>query len=199
MAVLGLLLTACLGTQAVVSASQQLYVNLPTGWKVFNESQLATTQTFGPLGVSTHPPFLAGASGGPRPRAADVFSQSSYPWAIVLAEPLTSDQQSSMSLLGLTDILVNVDDLANEGIQVQTLAPPELMVKGAMRGTLNSLEIQLPAPVGEIDYEQETWVNSATNKIWLLMVGCSTRCFQAQSSVIHHVVSSFFVPDRGDQ
>jgi len=194
-----LLLTACAGTQAVVSGPQHLYVSLPASWKVYSESQLARTQAFQSLGVSAPPPFLAGASGGPRPHPAYVFTQSSYPWAVVLAEPLTADQQSSMSLLGLDDILVPVDQLSSEGIPVQTLAQPELLVNGAMRGTLESLEVGLPAPIGEIDYDQETWANSATNKVWLLMVGCSPRCFQAQHSAISHIVSSFYVPDRGNQ
>ncbi len=193
------LLTACTGSQAVVSSSQHLYVRLPGSWKVYSESQLARTQAFQSLGVSAPPPFLAGASGSPRPHPADVFTHSSYPWAVVLAEPLSADQQSSMSLLGLDDILVPVDQLSSEGIAVQTLAQPELMVNGAMRGTLESLEVGLPSPIGEVDYDQETWANSATNKVWLLMVGCSPRCFQAQHSAITHIVSSFYVPDRGNQ
>jgi hypothetical protein len=196
---LAILLTSCAGTQAVVSAPQHLYVGLPSSWKVYDESQLAQTQAFQALGVSAPPPFLAAASGSPRPRAADVFTQSSYPWAVVLAEPLTANEQSSMSLLGLNNILVPVDQLSSEGIPVQTLQQPELLVNGALRGTLESLEIGLPSPIGEIDYDQETWANSATNKVWLLMVGCSPRCFQAQHSAITHIVSSFYVPDRGDQ
>jgi hypothetical protein len=196
---LAILLTACTGTQAVVSASQHLYVSLPSSWKVYDESQLAQTQAFQALGVSAPPPFLAAASASPRPSAADVFTQSSYPWAVVLAEPLSANQQSSMSLLGLNDILVPVDQLSSEGIPVQTLEQPELLVNGALRGTLESLEIGLPSPIGEIDYDQETWANSATNKVWLLVVGCSPRCFQAQHSAITHIVSSFYVPDRGDQ
>jgi hypothetical protein len=192
------LLTACVGTQAVVSGPQHLYLSLPSSWKVYSESQLAQTQAFQALDVSAAPPFLAGASGDPRPHPADIFTQSSYPWAVVLAEPLSANQQSSMSLLGLNDILVPVDQLSSEGIQVQTLAQPELLVNGAMRGTLDSLEIGLPSPIGEIDYDQETWANSATDKVWLLMVGCSPRCFQAQHSAITHIVSTFYVPDRGN-
>ncbi len=193
------LFTACAGTQAVVSRSQHLYVSLPASWKVYNERQLAQTQAFQSLGVSAPPPFLAGASGSPRPHAADVFTRSSYPWAVILAEPLSADQRSSMSLLSLNDILVPVDQLSSEGIPVQTLTQPELLVNGAMRGTLDSIEIGLPSPIGEVDYDQETWANSATNKVWLLLVGCSPRCFQAQHSAITHIVSSFYVPDRGNQ
>ena len=198
-ALLAGLLTACAGTQAVVSASQHLYVSLPASWKVYSESQLAQTQAFQSLGVSAQPPFLAGASGSPRPHATDVFTHSSYPWAVILAEPLSANQRSSMSLLGLNDILVPVDQLSSEGIPVQTLAQPQLLVNGAMRGTLYSIEIGLPSPIGDVDYDQETWANSATNKVWLLMVGCSPRCFQAQHSAITHIVSSFYVPDRGNQ
>jgi hypothetical protein len=65
-----------------------------------------------------------------------------------LAEPLTANQQSSMSLLGLNDILVPVDQLSSEGIAVQTLEQPELLVKGALRGTLESLEIGFPPRSG---------------------------------------------------
>jgi hypothetical protein len=46
-------------------------------------------------------------------------------------------------------------------------------------------------------YEQETWVNSATDKVWVLMSGCSPSCFQAQEPVINRVMQSFLVIDRG--
>ena len=41
-------------------------------------------------------------------------------------------------------------------------------------------------------------MNSATSKVWLLMVGCSPSCYQAQQSVIGRIIDSFVVTDRGN-
>ena len=102
-----------------------------------------------------------------------------------------------MSLNGLRDVLFNVDTLQTEGANVQSLTSPSLLVKGGLHGTLVAYEIQGSQASSALAYEQETWVNSATNKVWVLMAGCSPSCFQSQQPVISRIMQSFLVTDRG--
>jgi hypothetical protein len=188
-------LAACSGNQNVASSSQQFYASVPSGWKVFDSSSLTHDTSLHSL-ITTRPTFLAVASASPRARATDAFTSSRFPWAIALVRPLTSAEQSQMSLESLSDVLVPVDELSQLGDNVQLLSQPTEQVNGSLHGMVLSVQLQGPSG-GEIAYEQSTWVNGATSKIWLLMVGCSPSCFQQQQSVISSVMDTFFVTDKG--
>ena len=41
-------------------------------------------------------------------------------------------------------------------------------------------------------------MNSPTNKVWVLAVGCSPSCFQAHRSTIDKIVKSFTVTGQGN-
>ncbi len=195
--VLGTALAACSDGHVVASDSQELYLKVPSNWKVFDQHTLQKDGAFGSLFTST-PIFAAIASADPHARPGDAFTPSRYPWALVVVRPLNGAERSQMSLNGLRDVLFNVDTLQTEGATVQSLTTPALLVKGALHGTLVAYEVQGAQGGSALAYEQETWVNSATNKVWVLMSGCAPPCFQAQQPVINRVMRSFLVIDRGN-
>jgi hypothetical protein len=141
--------------------------------------------------------FAAIAFGARHARPGDAFTPTRFPWAIVVVRPLSGTEQSAMSFNGLRDVLFNVDTLQTEGANVQSLTTPALLVKGGLHGTLVAYEVQGAQASSALAYEQETWVNSATDKVWVLMAGCSPSCFQAQQPVITRIMQSFLVTDRG--
>jgi hypothetical protein len=192
----GVALTACSDGHVVSSDSQQLYLKVPSNWTVFDQHELSKDGAFSSLFTST-PIFAAIAFGAKHARPGDAFTPTGYPWAIVVVRPLSVAEQSQMSLNGLRDVLFNVDTLQSEGANVNSLASPSLLVKGSLHGTLVAYEIQGSQASSALAYEQETWVNSATSKVWVLMAGCSPSCFQSQQPVISRIVQSFLVTDRG--
>jgi hypothetical protein len=187
-------LTACSGSHVVASGSQQFYATVPSGWKVFDSSSLTHDNSLHSL-ISTRPEFLEVASASPRARAADAFTSSRYPWAIALVRPLSKAEQSQLSLESLSDVLVPVDELSQLGDSVTLLSQPTEQVNGPLHGIVLSVQLQGPSG-GEIAYEQSAWVNGATSKVWLLMVGCSPSCFQQQQSVVSNIMSSFLVTNN---
>jgi hypothetical protein len=189
-------LAACSSGHIVASKSQQFYASLPSGWQIYGERAIKGDKDLDTL-ISTPPQFLAVASSGPRPHAGDALSSSNDPWAIALVRPLSATERSQMSLQGLGDILIPVDELSQLGDSVQLLSQPTEQVNGALHGIVMSVQLQGPSG-GQIAYEQSAWVNSATSKVWLLMVGCSPSCYQAQQSVISRIIDSFVVTDRGN-
>ena len=48
-----------------------------------------------------------------------------------------------------------------------------------------------------MSFEQVTFLNSPTNEVWLLAVGCSSSCFQAHKSTIDGIIKSFTVTGQG--
>ena len=189
-------LAACSSGHIVASKTQQFYASLPSGWRIYGEKAIKDNKDLNTL-ISTPPQFLAVASSGPRPHAADALSSSNYPWAIALVRPLSATEKTQMSLQGLGDILIPADELSQLGDNVQLLSQPTEQVNGALHGIVMAVQLQGPSG-GQIAYEQSVWVNSATSKVWLLMVGCSPSCYQAQQSVISRIIGSFVVTDRGN-
>lgn len=186
---LAVLLGSC-GGQVLANDALGYYLRLPSGWKVYPKSDLLRTAKFAAFLVNP-PQVLVGASDAPHPNASQTFSASKYPWMLLVVTSLGTSQQQSLTLGGLQDVLVNVDQLSQQGVPVQELAQPSLVVHGSLRGTKVAFEVGSGA--NAIDYEQETWVNSPTNRLWALMVGCAPSCYQQQSSLINSVVQSFYV------
>jgi hypothetical protein len=194
-AVLAFALTACGGSRVVSSNSLRFYVRVPANWKVYSKAEMLRTAKFAAL-VSNPPEFLVSASADPRhPNASQPFSASKYPWAILLVNNVSGSARLSLTLESLSDVLVNVDELSQEGVPVQELKQGSLLVNGGLRGT--KVAFQVGTGGSAIDYEQATWVNAATDRLWTLMVGCSPDCYKTQDSAIDGVVQSFYVSDRG--
>lgn len=195
-AVLGLLLGACSDGNIVASDAQQLYVRLPSDWTVHGAQAVETGNPFF-RGMDVSPEaFFKGASASPHPKPSDIFSASGYPWAIIETSVLTGAQQMQMSVEGLSNVLIPIDQLAQQGATFQQLFQPQVLVKGALHGSLVAFEYGA-GPDTAFDYRQATWVNNATTKAWVLIVGCSPACYEAQQATISRVIDSFYVSDRG--
>jgi hypothetical protein len=184
----GALLGAC-GDQVVASKHAAIYFTVPSSWKVYHQATLDRLPKWAAL-ITNTPVFLAAATASPRPTPSDPFSPSAYPWAVSMVTLLTTTQQQQITLAGLSDVVVDVDGLSQDGVNVHELDQPQLQVTGSMRGTIVSYEVG--SGRNAIDYEQATWVNSASNKIWVLMGGCSPTCFQLEQPTIQRIISSFY-------
>ena len=58
-------------------------------------------------------------------------------------------------------------------------------------------DLQLPlAKVRYIEHLQQTLVNTATTKTWMLILGCSPQCFAQHRGDIDRVVNSWIVKAR---
>jgi hypothetical protein len=76
-----------------------------------------------------------------------------------------------------------------------SLAPTKELVTGDLRGTRIAYEAKSQS--GSVAFEQAALMNSPTNEVWVLAVGCSPSCFHAHRSTIDKIVDSFTVTDQG--
>jgi hypothetical protein len=203
-AVLAGLLSGCTTSVTYVgSSTQDLYFKVPNTWDVFSQATLqengwvdpaASTQAA--LAGQSHPVFETVAGANPQV-ASSVHTQSGpYPWAMAQVVALDGEDQANTSLAALADEDYPIGQLNEEGDRVQQLAPTKLLVDGALRGSRVAYQIY-SQQTGAISFEQVAYLNSATDKIWLLDVGCSPACFQAHRAVLGAVVSSFIVTGQG--
>jgi hypothetical protein len=202
--VLAGLLSACTTSVTYVgSSTQDLYFKIPNTWEVFSQATLQENGWIDPAASSqaalagqSHPVFetVAGASSKV---ASSVDTQSGpYPWAMAQVVALDGEDQANSTLAALADEDYPIDQLNQDGDRVQQLSPTRLLVDGALRGSRVAYQID-SQQTGAISFEQVAFLNSATDKVWLLDVGCSPTCFQAHRAVLDRIVSSFIVTGQG--
>lgn len=202
--VLAGLLSACTTSVTYVgSSTQDLYFKVPNTWEVFSQATLKENGWVDPaasgqaaLAGQSHPVFETVAGANPKV-ASSVDTQSGpYPWAMAQVVALDGEDQANTSLAALADEDYPIEQLNQDGDRVQQLSPTRLLVDGALRGSRVAYQIYSQA-TGAISFEQVALLNSATDKVWLLDVGCSPTCFQAHRAMIDKIVSSFVVTGQG--
>jgi hypothetical protein len=203
-ALLAALLSSCSTTATYAgSSSQDVYFKLPPNWKIYSQSRLQQMGLVNPTANSqqqasgaTYQLFVTFASpdtdllahgGGP-----DLSGD--HPWAYDMVESLGGSDAESMSLSGLQDLVFPVDTLSQQG-QAKVLAPTKFIVDGTLRGSRVAYEAESTG--GSISFEQVALINSPTNKLWLLAVGCSPSCFRAHTGVINGIIKTFTVTNQG--
>jgi len=195
------LLAGCSTSALYVGTTQQeFYYKVPPHWDSFDQSSLQT------LGLpTTAQAAQLEAQGSSYPLYTSFVSSvtnlgpaglaGSHPWALGLVVALGSQDQVETSLSSLESEIFNVDGTSSDGPPATALAPEKVVVKGALRGTIVSYEIE--GGKDSLAFEQEALVNSPTNKVWLLAAGCSPACFKAHRSVIKSIINTFTVTAGG--
>ena len=198
-AVLALLLSSC-STSVTYggSSAQGVYFKMPRSWTVYSQTRLqdmgfvnATQTSQAEAAGNSYQRFVSFASPNPHlgARGAPDLSGVS-PWAYSFVESLGGSDADSISLSSLSDLVLPVDTLTQQGAAEQ-LAPTKWLVKGTLRGSRIAYEAKSSA--GSVAFEQEALINSPTNEVWLLAVGCSPACFKAHRPTIDKIVNSFTV------
>ncbi len=187
----------------VGTSTQDMYFKIPNTWKVFNQTTLQENGWIDPaasnqaaLAGQSHPVFETVAGANPKV-ARSVDTQSGpYPWAMAQVVALDGEDQANTSLAALADENYPIDQLNQDGDRVQQLSPTRLLVDGALRGSRVAYQIA-SQQTGAISFEQVAFLNSATDKVWLLDVGCSPACFRDHRAVLDRIVNSFIVTGQG--
>jgi hypothetical protein len=180
------------------SAAQGVFFKMPRSWTVYSQTKLqdmgfvnATQTSQAEAAGNSYQLFVSFASPNPHLGARGAPDLSgAYPWAYSFVESLGGSDAESITLGSLSDLVLPVDTLTQQGA-AQQLAPTQLLVKGDLRGS--RIAYQAKSTAGSVAFEQEALINSPTREVWVLAVGCSPACFQAHKATINKIVDSFTV------
>lgn len=195
-------LTSACSTSATYlgSASLGFYFKVPPNWQVFGAplmKQLGLPSTPGAGAAqaqgTSYFVYVSLATGNAR--LAHSGLTGDIPWAMGAVQDLGSQDQANLSLQSLEDEIFNPDGISQQGGDVTQLAPPEVIVKGAFRGTRVAYEIT--SSEGSVAFEQMSLTNTPTSRVWALLAGCSPSCFSRHKSVLARIIASFRVTAGG--
>jgi hypothetical protein len=198
-ALLAVLASSC-STSATYagSSAQGVFFKLPRSWTVYNHTTLQNMGLVNPTQTSqaqasgnSYQLFVSFASTNPHLESHGGPDLSGkFPWAYNFVESLSGSDAESISLSSLSDLVLPVSTLTQQG-GAEQLAPTKIVVKGDLRGSRIAYEAK--SSNGSVAYEQVALINSPTNEVWVLAVGCSPSCFHAHKATIDKIVGSFTV------
>jgi hypothetical protein len=187
----------------VADSSDNAYFKVPPSWKPVDQNHLAATEAQ-LLGSSP-----AGQAGGPltwsrafdaaaQPSAAHIFATDSQPVAYASVQAMNTTQRAGLSFDSMRNLLLPVTAAARQAAKkagatfagFQSIGD-SVITSGGVRG-VNELFGYDIRGVPEI-FDQTVLTNSATTKLYLLLVQCDQSCFVAHRAQIATVVRSFTV------
>jgi hypothetical protein len=192
-----ILATSCASSSYhyVASSSTGTFFKVPHAWHVYGKPQvLADPGQLGPRGSSSDR-LLVEFDASPKPEAGHDFVTSSYPFGIARVRQLSLQEHDQYSLAALRNEVLPVDNLLSQDPNsVQAVSAPKLLTRGGLRGT--KLEFTVHVNSTTFTVEQIGYIDTKTENVWYLIVGCDETCYRHYSGDIHRVVDSWTVEGK---
>jgi hypothetical protein len=176
-----------------------LYFKIPSSWTLYSQKQLIEAAN-GPLNSSQ----IKDIEGG---RWAVTFASHNvridnstsisghYPTGFVEERPLSVSEQDGFSLASLRTEILSSDPLNPPDPSPYTvLSYNPFTRKGGLRGS--QLIVDIKASDGTVaTLDQVAMLDSTTNWVYLIAVGCLASCYGANRGIITQVVKSWSVKE----
>ena len=205
----GILLSGCTGNglsyfSHVDSSGESVFYAIPASWQRFSSSQVirSVDPTLSMSSLSQIEQRVWGniidARQSGSLKSAAGFG-ASYPFGIVKAQALTTQEQDAFSLASLRTLILPTDPLASSSSsssssspRYKTLGYSSFVRGGGFRGSTMTVTMAVSG-AATIEFEQVAMVNPTTTWAYVLGIGCTVRCFQRNQAEITSVIKSFGV------
>jgi hypothetical protein len=195
----GLLLAGCVAPQYtyVTDSADSAYFKVPPSWRQVNQSSLQSTE--GSSSQNGTYLWSRAYADSAKPSVANVFSASADPVAYSGVLGLSASQRNDVSFNSMRDLLLPVTASARQAASAAheqlsgfaSLADQVITDNHNDRGIREIFDYDLGATLETFDLTVLT--NSATTKIYFLLVHCTATCFANAYNQIAAVVGSFTV------
>jgi hypothetical protein len=181
----------------VADSSDNAYFKVPPSWHEVSPSSLEAVQS--QSGSQSSYLWSRAYDDSATPSVEHVFSSSSKPVAYASVVALTATQRGNVSFNSMRDLWLPVTPVARNAASTAHAEPPgfaslgdEVITDGNHdRGIREIFDYNLGLTPETFDLTVMT--NSATTKLYFLLVHCSAPCFAADYPEIKKVVGSFTV------
>ncbi len=203
-AVLGLLLAACQpsGFTYVRNTQHGAYVKFPSAWHYFDDKVTLQRQaeavglTPGRAEQLHQQQWAVAFDADPHPSLDHVFLEpNGYPIGYVQVRNLGQDERDQFSIASLRNEFVQFDLISQSAPgRIEPLSAKEITKPDGLRGLRMRFTVR-SGTGGLFTYDQTAYVDAATQKVYLLAIGCTAECFKKHSGEIDQVVASWTVKE----
>ncbi len=198
--IVGLSLAGCLSPDYtyVADSADSAYFKVPPSWHQVNESSLEAVQGQGTNQQGTYL-WSRAYDASAKPSVDHIFASSASPVVYASVIGLSSAERSDMSFNSMRDLLLPVTSAARSAASAAhaglsgfaSLSDQVLTDSHKNRGIREIFDYDLGITAETFDLTVMT--NSATTKLYFLLVHCSATCFVKSYPEIEKVVGSFTV------
>lgn len=203
-ALLGLMLAACQpsGFTYVRNNEDGAYVKFPSAWHYFGDEALLEWQaeaaglTPGRAEELSELQWAVAFDADPEPSLDHFFNESnSHPIGLMQVRRLDPDERDQFSLASLRNQFIPFDTIAaSDAGRIELISVEELTTPDGLRGLRMKYTVRF-ATGGVFTYDQTAYVDAATQKVYLLAVGCTVECFPKHSAEIERVAASWTIKE----
>jgi hypothetical protein len=197
--IVGLSVAGCLAPDYtyVADSSDNAYFKVPPSWREVSPASLQAVQ--GPSANQGAYLWSRAYDASTRPSVNHVFSTSSKPVAYASVLALSASERNDVSFNSMRDLLLPVTSAARSAASAahqqlsgfQSFGDEVITDSHNDRGIREIFDYNLGTTPETFDLTVMT--NSATTKLYFLLVHCTARCFVANYPEIEKVVGSFTV------
>jgi hypothetical protein len=181
------------GYQYVRNRTTGTYLKVPSEWTVYDQKAIEAQVGEQQGGLdNTRFPFISVFDASPHSQLDfDVFTDR--PMGVVRVRELTADERDGVSFATARDELFPLNDAASAG-QLPVQKSVEINQDGAQgQRIVFTYTDEQSGTTSTID--QTTLVDHGKNRLYLLVVGCETKCYEKHHKEIETVVTSLTIKE----
>jgi hypothetical protein len=175
------------------------YFKIPDGWKLYDEREFIKTRNLSPVRSQllreTSWTVAFDASSKPSLKHYDQLV-TSKPFGLARVRELDPEERNQFSLEAMRNLVVPVDQIAQQGAEVDVLRVDEFTQSGGFRGLRFTFSLQPPESKQFVTFDQVSIVNPDTTQLYLLFISCSAGCYEREKGTIDTVMESWTVKER---
>ncbi|HET7487081.1 MAG TPA: hypothetical protein VFJ85_04075 [Acidimicrobiales bacterium] len=183
------------------SRSDSNWVRVPADWKLYDEDVLLTLSddSTEQKAETKRLTWSWAFDADPKPSLKHVLGvvALNHPWGIVQARTLKPDQRDTMSLAGLRSIFLGFDPLSDEALksgEVEVVQGHQIIGPGKLHGM--ELLLNLKTDAGWVKWRQVALADGILDKVHVLAISCSDKCYFENKAQIDKIVASWKVKER---
>jgi hypothetical protein len=200
LAVAGITAASCAGSgyQYLTDSSTHTFVKIPSGWRTYDKAELfpASPRTNPFRDVANPVDYVVAFSANTNTPPSELPDwTASQPQGYVLVHSLQGAERDSISYQTLRNWVFPLDQIyANDSSRLAVFDQKDLVQTG-FRGSqyvysLRSNPDQIREGTGSFTVNQTAYLDTGTNRLYLLVVYCNSNCYQANQKTIEGIVAS---------
>jgi hypothetical protein len=199
-----LVLSACTGSgyHYVKNSSEEgsgTYFKIPEGWRVYDENEFFARLDLPPERAKarkeTSWAIAFDASSNPTLKHFE-DPVTKQPFGIAEVRQLGPEERDAFSLMAMRNLVLPVDQLAESGAEFEVLKLEEFTRDGGFHGLRFTFNFRYPQAKEFVTFDQVSIVDSDTKEVHLLVISCSSRCYERKKDTINTVMDSWTVKER---
>ena len=175
------------------------YFKIPEGWTVYNENELTKKLQLSPTRAKIRKAttWSVAFDGSSKPTLRH-FDQAAptKPFGFAEVRQLEPEERDTFSIEAMRNAFVRVDDFAQRGGEVEVLRQDEFTQSGGFRGLRFTFNAQVPNSSTFVTFDQVAIVDAKTEHLHLMVVSCSSACYDREKDTISTIMDSWTVKER---